>query len=194
MQFQSHLSTLLTRCCVLFTEQNLCPCSVGVKLPFFRWVLGPDLTKKIPNLNKRTGRQSAYGEFLKNFSGPLLHLIKNSVIVQKKLFLSHFVPCCYVNEWKNFQVKNMIIVGEKWRKVSAILYGLLWRKTRRSNTSVRNSSVKLLDEKFWKKSWANSSITSSHWFFFSPWNHFLAELWLGKKGSFTEESEKPPAF
>ena len=48
---------------------------------------------------------------------------------------------------------------------------------------------KLLDEKFWKNSWANSSITSSHWFFFSSWNRFSAELWLGKKVSFTEESD-----
>ena len=48
---------------------------------------------------------------------------------------------------------------------------------------------KLLDEKFWKNSWENSNITSSHWIFFSSWNRFLAELWLAKKGSFTEESD-----
>ena len=50
-------------------------------------------------------------------------------------------------------------------------------------------SAKLLDEKFWKNSWTNSSITSSRWFFLSSWNRFLAELWLGEKGSFTEESD-----
>ena len=51
------------------------------------------------------------------------------------------------------------------------------------------TSAKLLDGKFWKNSWTNSSITSIHWFFFNSWNRFLAELWLGKKGSFTEESD-----
>ena len=40
--------------------------------------------------------------------------------------------------------------------------------------------AELLDEKFWKNSWANSNITSRHWFFFSSWNRFLAELWPGE--------------
>ena len=56
-------------------------------------------------------------------------------------------------------------------------------------------SAKLLDEKFWKNSWTNSGITSNHWFFFSSWNLFLAELWLDKKESFTVESDgQTPAF
>ena len=49
------------------------------------------------------------GGILENFSAPLLRPIKNSVMFQKNWFLSRFVPCCYVNEWTNFQVQNMII-------------------------------------------------------------------------------------
>ena len=96
-------------------------------------------------------RQSAYGELLKNFSGPLLHPTKNSEIVQKICFWSHFVPCYYVNEWTNFQVQNLIINGEEIRKVRAILYGLLWRKTRRSNTYARNYKCQAVGWKILKK-------------------------------------------
>ena len=91
------------------------------------------------------------GGILENILTPLLHPIKNSIIVQKIWFWSHFVPYYFVNERLNFQVHNMVIECEKCKKVRAILYGLLWRKTRRSNTYARNSRGQTARWKILKK-------------------------------------------
>ena len=73
-------------------------------------------------------RPSGLGGHARN-NRTLYLFTKNSVFVQKKLFLRFYVPDCHPNERASFWAKKTIFEAENLRKVKVIFYRFLWPKS-----------------------------------------------------------------